>query len=360
MPVVRVELGPRSYNIYIGLNLLTQLPKLLVEAGVGQEILLVTNPTVDSYYGPEVRSSLIASGLRIAMAVIPDGENYKSLHTVAEVYDRAVEAEFGRRAAVVALGGGVVGDTAGFVAATYMRGVPFVQVPTTLLAQVDSSVGGKVAVNHSQGKNLIGSFYQPRFVLADLKTLQTLPGRELRGGLAEVIKYGVIRDEQFFSYLENHLEDILALEPGPLEEIITASCQIKAEVVATDEREEGLRAILNYGHTVGHAIETLTGYTTYLHGEALAIGMVAAAKIAARADLLGNGDVERLEKLLLRAGLPVKIPDYLVPDEIVQVMRLDKKRKDGRITLILPRRIGEVIETREIGEKEIISALLRG
>lgn len=341
MEKVMVDLGKHSYPIYICQNQLHRLGEFVQQHNPCQRALVVTNTTVEKLYGKVVQDSLQGAGITTTLVAIPDGEAYKTLDTAAQVYDAAFEFNLDRKSVVVALGGGVVGDLAGFVAATYMRGVPFVQVPTTLLAQVDSSVGGKVAVNHPRGKNIIGSFYQPKLVFADIATLQTLPQRELKTGLAEVIKYGVIWDAQFFAYLETHIEQALGLDPQTVTEIVKKSCDIKAQVVAVDEREMGLRAILNYGHTFGHAIETLTNYQKYRHGEAVAIGMVWAAKLAAEIGMLSPQESQRLTNLVDQYGLPVQ-EQGLSAENIVQTMHHDKKAEGGQINYVLPTSIGTV------------------
>jgi 3-dehydroquinate synthase len=320
-------------------------------------MLVVTNPVVAGLYGEAVKRSLAEAGFQVGEAQIPDGEEYKTLATVAGLYDAAFTGGLERGDAVLALGGGVVGDIAGFLAATYMRGVPFVQVPTTLLAQVDSSVGGKVGVNHPGGKNLIGAFYQPRFVLIDPDTLATLPSREVRAGLAEVIKYGVISDAGFFSWLEANIDRLLNLEPAALEHAIAASCRIKAAVVSADETETGLRAILNFGHTVGHALEAVTGYQRFVHGEAVAIGMVAAARLAVRLGYFEPPGAERITGLVLRAGLPAEVPAGVVPGALLEAMRRDKKVVANRLTFVLPEAIGRVRVVRGVAAEEVLAVL---
>lgn len=337
-----VGLRERSYQIHIGAGLLGRLGTEIRKRVKGARVLAVTNPTVRQLYGPAAAESLRAAGLTPCWVEMPDGEEHKSLATAAAVYDQAFAAGLDRDCPVVALGGGVVGDLAGFVAATYLRGVPFVQVPTTLLAQVDSSVGGKVAVNHSCGKNIIGAFYQPVLVLADVDTLRTLPDRELRAGLAEVIKYGVILDAEFFAWLEAHLDRLLAGEAGALAHAVETSCRLKARVVEADETEQGWRQILNYGHTVGHAVETLTDYRVYVHGEAVAIGMVAAARLAVRLGMLDKAVFDRIRHLVRRTGLPTAVPGGLSFEQILACMEHDKKARAGRITFVLPEAVGRV------------------
>jgi len=309
---------------------------------VGKNTLLITNGTVRNLYGPDAEKSLKEAGFEVTFGEIGDGEQHKTLATAERLYDLAFDKEIDRKSAVVVLGGGVTGDVGGFVAATYLRGVPFVQVPTTLLAQVDSSVGGKVAVNHPRGKNIIGVFYQPGFVLADVDLLKTLPPRELRSGLAEVIKYGVIWSADFFAWLEENIETLLAGNTEAFIHIVRESCRIKAKVVEKDETEGGLRAILNYGHTVGHAVEALSGYGKYTHGEAVGLGMVSAARLAVSLGLLDASDLGRIEALIRRAGLALELPDYLAAKDLIRCFHHDKKTAGGRLTFILPLSIGRV------------------
>jgi 3-dehydroquinate synthase len=355
MKRLEVELGERSYQILIGSGSLDQLGVSLRGLNLADRLCLVTNTTVGRLYGGRVKSVLADSGCIVSYYEVPDGEEYKTLHSATAIYDHMVSSGMERDSAVVALGGGVVGDLAGFVAATYMRGVPLIQVPTTLLAQVDSSVGGKVAVNHPLGKNLIGCFYQPRLVFADLKTLGTLPEREIMAGMAEVIKYGVIWDWTFFVFLEQHLDRILSLEPDVLMEAVRRSCAIKAEIVSGDEREQGLRAILNFGHTIGHALESLTNYQVYRHGEAIAAGMAAATSMAVNRGLLAATDRERLVMLLRRTGLPVSFP-YPAQD-VLGLLSHDKKVLMGRPRFVLPLEIGRVEICSDLEDGEIIAAL---
>ncbi len=318
---------------------------------------MVTNGVVRPLYGDRVETLLAQRGFQVQVVEIPDGEVHKSLATARGLYDDLVDFKMDRGCAVVALGGGVIGDLAGFVASTYLRGVPFVNVPTTLLAQVDSAVGGKTGVDHPMGKNLIGAFYQPRLVLCDLDVLRTLPRRELMAGMAEVVKYGVILNADFFSFLEAHVDDILNLEPAAMTEVVRACCQAKATVVERDELESGLRAILNFGHTLGHAIEALTGYSRFIHGEAVSIGMVAAARMAGAMGLCPEGDVQRLTALLERIGLPTCPPELEVP-AVLETMTHDKKVQDGRIRFILPERIGRVV-IRDDVDPALIATVLR-
>ncbi len=336
MNTLTVELGSRSYPILIGAGLLSRAD-LFQQHVPGRDILLVSNTIVGPLYAAALKKGL--ADRRIVEVTLPDGESHKTLATVSRMLDVLVTNRFSRDCTVVALGGGVVGDMAGFAAACYQRGVAFVQVPTTLLAQVDSSVGGKTGVNHPGGKNLIGAFHQPSAVLADTETLETLPLRELRAGLAEVIKYGLICDEELFTWLEQNVEKLLAHDAAALTHAIHRSCQIKAEIVGRDEREQGDRALLNLGHTFGHALESVTGYTKWLHGEAVGAGLLMAATMSCESGLMPAASVERLRKLLVRAGLPTEARD-LAPDTVLEHMRIDKKVKSGRIRLVLMRSIG--------------------
>ncbi len=358
MEAVRVKLGLRSYYIYIGTGVIGNLGRRMKELACGKKVMLVSNPAVLSMYGDKVKKSLAGCGFKVVTAEIGAGEEYKTLATAGKLYDTAFTSEMDRRSPVVALGGGVVGDVAGFVAATYMRGVPFIQVPTTLLAQVDSSVGGKVAVNHPRGKNIIGAFYQPRLVLADINTLETLPPRELRSGLAEVIKYGVIWDSKLFTWLEEHIELLLCGERKALAHVVRESCRVKAKVVEEDETEQGLRAILNFGHTVGHAVEALTGYKRYTHGEAVGIGMAAAARLAEALGMLPGPDRARIEALVRRAGMPVDLPAGLSSGAVLESLYHDKKAAGGRLTFVLPEGIGKVSVRRDVKE-EVLRKIIR-
>lgn len=337
MKTLYVELGDRRYPIYIGPGLLDR-PDLLRAHVPGRQVLVVSNTTVAPLYLDRVRAAL--AGLRHEAVVLPDGEQYKTLETLDEIFTALLSHRLDRDCTLVALGGGVIGDMAGFAAACYQRGVHFIQIPTTLLAQVDSSVGGKTAVNHPLGKNMIGAFYQPRCVLADTDTLKTLPDRELSAGLAEVIKYGLIRDLPFLEWLENHIEQLLARDAAALTEAIERSCRNKADIVAADERETGERALLNLGHTFGHAIETGMGYGEWLHGEAVAVGMNLAADLSARLGWLKGEQVERVRALLARARLPLNAPEGLTADDFLRLMAVDKKVKEGQLRLILLRALG--------------------
>ena len=341
MHTLTVDLGDRRYPIHIGAGLLARLGELAALHLTARRCLLVTDSRVAPLYGAAATASLAAAGFTVVRHTIPEGEPSKSIEQFMAIQDGLVAMAADRATAVVALGGGVVGDLAGFAAACYMRGVPFVQVPTTLLAQVDSSVGGKTAINHPQAKNTIGSFYQPRLVVADTATLATLERRQLRAGFAEVVKYGVIWDAAIFAQLERDLDALLALDPTALAPVIHRCCAIKAEVVTRDEREGGLRAILNFGHTLGHAVETLAGYGELLHGEAVAIGMVAAARLGETLGHTEPGTATRIERLLARAGLPTAFP-LLPGDRLLATLTHDKKAVAGIPRFVLASRIGAV------------------
>ncbi len=340
---VKVSLGGRSYNIIIGSKLLDKLGQKIKPLVLSRRAFIVSNPIVFDLYGNKVSQSLKKAGFEVNLLMVPDGEKYKSLETSYKLYNQLIEHNAGRFDVVIALGGGVIGDLTGFVAATYMRGIPFIQIPTTLLAQVDSSVGGKVAVNHFKAKNLIGCFYQPKLVLIDVDVLQTLPERELKSGLAEVIKCGFLIGEDFISFLEEHIEDILMMNTEILIEIVQRCCEFKARIVEVDERDFGKRAILNYGHTIGHAIEASSGYKKYRHGEAIAMGMVCAAKIAQRRGLIPESIMSQHEDILKRAGLPIIVPSLLDTKDVMKHLLLDKKKRDENHTFVLLKGIGEPI-----------------
>ncbi|HEY1372132.1 MAG TPA: 3-dehydroquinate synthase [Candidatus Binatia bacterium] len=340
MRTINVELADRSYDICVGEKNLPELGPAMRRAGLGNKAAIVADGTVAGLYLKPVEASLRQAGFETSVIFLPAGEEHKNLDAVAAIYDRLVAARFERGSVLVALGGGVVGDVTGFAAASYLRGISYVQVPTTLLAQVDSSVGGKTGVNHKEGKNLIGAFHQPRLVWIDVGVLRSLPRREVVAGLAEVIKYGVIADAALFRLLEDKLDDILKLDSDMLAEIVAASCAIKADVVAKDEHESDLRAVLNFGHTVGHALEALTGYETFLHGEAVAIGMVQAAAISVAEGACDRESFERIRRLVVRAGLPAEMPAEVSPAELVKHMEVDKKSAGGKIKFILCKDIG--------------------
>ena len=342
MEKVRVELGDRSYNIFLSSGNMEEIGNRAAKFGFSNRMALISNPAVYNLYGETVSRALKDSGFDILEVLIPDGEEYKSLESTEKIYAALLKAKLDRKSALIALGGGVIGDITGFAASTYMRGVDFIQIPTTLLAQVDSSVGGKTGVNHPLGKNMIGSFWQPRLVWIDTATLKTLPRREFLSGLGEVIKYGVIWDEEFFSYLEANRVKILNLDASALAYVIRRSCEIKAEVVSKDERESGLRAILNYGHTIGHAIETVTGYRKYLHGEAVSIGMYLEAKLSLQLGFIGTEEVSRIKALIDSFGLPSAMPDEIPMDDLLDSMQIDKKTVAGKMHFVLPEKIGKV------------------
>lgn len=336
-----VELGARSYPIFIGEDLLgTQDLSAYVS---GTQVMIVTNETVAPLYLERAKACF--PGKRVDVVVLPDGEKFKDWQTLNSIFDGLLEQRHTRKTTLVALGGGVVGDMAGFAAACYQRGVPFIQIPTTLLSQVDSSVGGKTGINHPLGKNMIGAFHQPQAVLIDTASLQTLPPREVSAGLAEVVKYGLIRDQGFLAWLEEHMESLVSLKPEALAEAIFRSCACKAEIVALDEREGGLRAILNLGHTFGHAIETYAGYGNWLHGEAVGTGMLMAAELSALEGMISRDDCDRINRLILRAGLPDRPPVGMTADDFMGLMAVDKKNVDGLLRLVLLRSVGDAVVT---------------
>lgn len=341
MKIVNVNLQDRSYPIYIGTELLgnTQLFEPHVH---GRKVLVVTNSTIEPLYAKTVVDA-ISSLAEVDTFVLPDGEVHKNLGTINTIFNHLIDTMCDRSTTVVALGGGVVGDIAGFAAACYQRGVPYIQIPTTLLAQVDSSVGGKTGVNHKRGKNMIGAFYQPQCVVADTETLSTLPDREFKAGLAEVIKYGAIRDASFFSWLESEIESLLNRNPENLAYVIEQSCQNKSEVVLEDERESGMRAILNFGHTFGHAIETWLGYENWLHGEAVAAGMVMASDLSAELEWLDQAESVRIKQLIGHTGLPTRPPNGMNAEDFLELTKLDKKVQAGKIRLILLTKIGKAV-----------------
>ena len=340
---IDIALGERSYPIYIGAALLERSAKLL-EDRIPRDVLIVTNTTVEPLYARHLKNACDAAGRRVSVLALPDGEQYKTLETTSKIFDALVAGRLNRDAALIALGGGVVGDIVGFAAACYQRGIDFIQVPTTLLAQVDSSVGGKTGVNHPSGKNLIGAFHQPRAVLADIATLTTLPPREYRAGLAEVVKYGFIYDASFLDWLETNAEALGRRDAPALVHAIRRSCEIKAEVVGQDEREHGLRAILNFGHTFGHAIETAAGYGEWLHGEAVAAGMALAIEMTHRLGYLTSADAERCIRLMHKLQLPT-VPPRIGALRALELMGMDKKVLQGQLRLVLLRRLGEAVIT---------------
>ncbi|NJD37571.1 MAG: 3-dehydroquinate synthase [Geobacter sp.] len=339
MKTVSIALADHGYDITIGKGLLAGIGNACSAVGLRGSAAIVTNPTVAPLYAATVTDALRAAGFHPVLIEIPDGEEYKTAATLQQVYDRLIAGGLDRHSFIVALGGGVVGDLAGFAAATYLRGIPFVQVPTTLLAQVDSSVGGKTGIDHPQGKNLIGAFYQPRLVLSDVNTLNTLSQRHYRAGLAEVVKYGAVLDADLFALLEAETEALLQLDSQLLERVIARCCEIKACVVEQDERESGLRAVLNYGHTLGHAFETLAGYQDLLHGEAVAIGMALAAGLSVREGYCSVDDAERIVGLLQRMGLPTVAPP-VEEEALVLALGRDKKNRSGTLQYVCNRGIG--------------------
>lgn len=340
MQTLNVDLGNRSYPIFIGANLLGR-PELIEPYVSGRQVMLVSNETVAPLYLDKARQAF--ANYQCESVVLPDGEEYKNLETLNRIFDALLEHRYERNCTLVALGGGVIGDMVGFAAACYQRGVPFIQIPTTLLSQVDSSVGGKTGVNHALGKNMIGAFYQPRCVIADTETLNTLDDRQLSAGLAEIIKYGLICDLPFFAWQENNMPKLLARDYEALVHVIDRSCQIKSQVVATDEREAGVRAILNFGHTFGHAIEAATGYGKWLHGEAVGTGMVLAADLSARMGMLTAGDVQRIENIIDKAQLPTRAPTNMDYANFMRYMSVDKKVEAGSIRLILLKALGQAV-----------------
>ena len=354
---LHVELNENSYPIFVGTNILNRIGELLKSDTKSTKSLLVTDTFVNHRYAALVLESLKDAGFDVAIIDVPVGEESKSLEQFARIQDSLVENQLDRSSTLIALGGGVVGDLGGFAAAVYMRGIAYVQVPTTLQAQVDASVGGKTAINHPKGKNLIGAFHQPKLVMIDVGTLKTLPQRDIRAGLIEVIKMGVIRDEPLFEMVEENLDAILNLDAETLIEMIAHACANKAEIVAKDEKESGLRMVLNYGHTFGHALEALTHYKKYRHGEAVSIGMNCAARLAVNLRMFSATDFERQRALLNRAKLPLTFPSTLSAETICDAMSLDKKALGGKLRLILPTRIGEVIIRDDVTDTQIIEAI---
>lgn len=354
MKTQQVNLGERSYPIYIGAGLLDD-SGLLRQHLTGRHVVVVSNTTIAPLYLEKILAGL--KDFQYSSIILPDGEHYKTLDTLNQIFDALLQRHCDRKTTLIALGGGVIGDMTGFAAACYQRGVPFIQIPTTLLAQVDSSVGGKTGVNHALGKNMIGAFYQPQCVIADTDTLHTLPDRELSAGLAEVIKYGLIRDRPFFDWLEANMDALLARDPVALSYAIERSCQNKAEVVAADEREGGMRATLNLGHTFGHAIETGMGYGNWLHGEAIAAGMCMAADLSCRLGWLSAADKERTARLIERAGLPINAPVDISREQFLDLMAVDKKVVDGKLRLVLLKAIGDAVITDKFPLAQLVATL---
>lgn len=343
MQTLKVSLGDRSYPIHIGQDLLSQADLILPHLK-RKQVAIVSNTTVAPLYMAKLAEPLRAAGVKVIEIILPDGEAYKNTETLNLIYDALLQNRCERSTTLIALGGGVIGDMTGYAAATYLRGVPFIQIPTTLLSQVDSSVGGKTGINHPLGKNMIGAFYQPQLVLADTETLKTLPARELSAGVAEVIKYGLIRDVKFFDWLENNMTKLMGLDTAVTSEAIYRSCQNKAEVVAADEHENGERATLNLGHTFGHAVENAMGYGVWLHGEAVAAGTMMAADLSKRLAWLTDAEVTRIAHIFKAANLPIEAPKLGV-DKYIDLMGLDKKVVDGKIRLVLQQGIGKSVVT---------------
>lgn len=356
MQSVNVGLGERSYPIIIGAELdygsLTRktLPKV-------HQLMVVTNETVGPLYLSEVKKQLETAGFQVSTCVLKDGEAYKTVDSWLQILTALLENDFGRDGALLALGGGVVGDMTGFAASAYQRGIDYVQVPTTLLSMVDSSVGGKTAINHPLGKNMIGAFYQPKAVFADISSLKTLPQRELSAGLGEVIKYGIIEDGEFFSYLEREIDRVFALDDEVLSFIVRRCCEIKADVVSRDEQEHGVRALLNLGHTFGHALEAHLGFGTWLHGEGVGLGMVIAAALSEKRKLIDAAAYARIVSLIRRGRLPVAIPESMEPEDFIRHMRHDKKVRRGVIRYVLPTAIGSSEVFADIGDDEVLELL---
>ena len=357
MLCVNVELQERRYPILIGSGLLQDERNYPLKQG--DRVMIVSNPTVAQFYLDTVTQALEKRGCTVDQVLLPDGEKYKTLESLNLIFSALLKGNHGRDTTIVALGGGVIGDVAGFAAASYQRGVRLIQIPTTLLSQVDSSVGGKTAVNHEFGKNMIGAFYQPSMVLIDTLTLKTLPKREVNAGLAEVIKYGAILDDAFFTWLEKHIDELVALEPQALQHCIARCCQSKADVVARDEMEKGERALLNLGHTFGHAIETHLGYGNWLHGEAVAAGMMMAAALSAELGNISVADVSRLEKLLARANLPTISPDTMQPEDYLPHMMRDKKVLAGKLRLVLLKSLGQAYVATDTAKDLVLKAIRR-
>jgi 3-dehydroquinate synthase len=357
MRTIRIELGPASHDAHVGANILDRIGELARGAGLKPGAgALITDATVEKLYAAQVEDALRKSGFAPVVISVPAGEASKSLSTLELVYDRMTAAGLDRNSAVFALGGGVVGDLAGFAAATFLRGVPLVQAPTTVVAQVDSALGGKTAINHRHAKNLIGAFYQPRLIVADVSTLATLPDREFREGLAEVIKYGAIMDAPMIADLERDLDSILARHSNLLEQVVARSLSHKAAVVSADERESGLRKTLNFGHTVGHAIEASAGYGSYFHGEAVAIGMVAAARLSSKYAGFSADEASRLQRLIERAGLPTAMPPGWRGENFLRAIGLDKKRVAGSVEFVLLDRLGHSL-TKSLSIDDIVSSV---
>ncbi|MBD2138290.1 3-dehydroquinate synthase [Anabaena sp. FACHB-1237] len=360
MTVIKVDIPEKSYNIAIAPGSLEQLGAQMQHLKLGKKVLLVSNPMIFKHYGLRAIASLENAGFQVIHYNLPPGERYKTLNSIQKLYDIALENRLERSSTMVALGGGVIGDMTGFAAATWLRGINVVQIPTSLLAMVDSAIGGKTGVNHPQGKNLIGAFHQPSLVLIDPQVLKTLPTAEFRAGMAEVIKYGVIWDTELFTQLEasKHLDQLRYIKSDLIDTILTHSCQAKADVVSQDEKESGLRAILNYGHTIGHAVESLTNYRMFKHGEAVGIGMVAAGQIAVELGMWTNTDTKRQNTLIKKANLPTQVPDTVDIEQLINALQLDKKVKSGKVRFVLPTAIGKVTVTDEV-PTDVIKKVIR-
>jgi 3-dehydroquinate synthase len=357
MQKLTVELGDqRDYPIYIGSGLLSDVSYLSPHIQ-GRQVCIVTNTTIAPLYLEKIKS-LLSDSYQVDVVILPDGEQYKQLETITQIYNCLLEKKHNRTTTLIALGGGVVGDMAGFAAATYQRGVNFIQIPTTLLAQVDSSVGGKTGVNHPLGKNMIGAFHQPQAVIIDINVLQTLPNRELSAGIAEIIKYGLINDSQFYAWLESNVSLLMTMDAGVITEAIMKSCQSKADVVSADEKESGVRATLNFGHTFGHAIEAAQGYGRWLHGEAVATGMLIALDLSVRMGWVSDSEISRLRYLLEAANLPVTVPNNMTEQQFLDIMAVDKKVLSDKLRLVLLTSIGCAIVTEEAPQEKILDSIL--
>lgn len=354
MNTLTVALGDRSYPIYISNNLLND-PSLIRQHIQGKSAVIISNTTVAPLYLERVQSAL--EGLKHEAIILPDGEAYKTLDSLNQIYTQLLQHRFDRNTTLIALGGGVIGDITGYAAASYQRGIPFIQIPTTLLSQVDSSVGGKTGVNHPLGKNMIGAFYQPQAVIIDIDTLSTLPDRELSAGIAEVIKYGILGDADFFAWLEQNMDKLLSRDAEALKYAIARSCKDKADIVAADEREKGQRALLNLGHTFGHAIETGMGYGVWLHGEAVACGMVMAAELSHRLGWIEQEGLDRIRTLIQRAQLPTQAPEQITTEQFMDLMAVDKKVVDGQLRLVLLKDIGKAIVTDQFDRNALLNTL---
>ncbi len=353
---IRVSLGERSYPIYVGTNILANFAPTCQQHEIPKRVIIITDTNVARHYLKPIESNLFHFQFEISSLVIPPGERQKSFARANKIFTELLQRGVGRKSAIVALGGGVIGDLAGFVAATYQRGVPYIQVPTTLLSQVDSSVGGKVAVNHPLGKNMIGAFYQPKFVWVDVECLQTLPEREVTCGLGEIIKYGIIRDAELFRYIETNLTEILKLDHEAIMHVQARCCEIKSQLVSQDEREAGVRVILNFGHTVGHALEAAGEYRALKHGEAVLLGMVAESHIARSMELIDSATYQRIEELIRRVPFKCRI-DSLKASNVLQAMNRDKKAVGGKKRFVLPTRIGEVRVVENVGVRLVQGSL---